>query len=148
MFTLTVGKNKLGYTLVELMIVVAIIGILAMVSIPLYMSYIQKSRVKTYVYPGLHSIENNMSLYYAIANTLPEPSALPEMMKEADTTYFNVAVIANELKITIDSPPGPQSMLSRMDGMVMYLAPDTEDKRIRTWALRGTLADYLGISTN
>jgi type IV pilus assembly protein PilA len=89
--------------MIEVMIVVAIIGILATVCIPLYMSYIQKSRLRTLVYPGLHIIESNITLYYASQGMLPDESLLPEMMLEADTTYFNVSITSGELVITIDS---------------------------------------------
>ena len=138
-------KNNKGFTLVEVMIVVAIIGILATVCVPLYMSYIQRSRVRTFVYPGLHIIESNMGLYYATTGHLPGPTLLTDMMLEADTTFFNVGLNGDELVITIDSEP-PGSKLSRLDDMVLILKPNTDSLKLRTWSLSGSLAKYLGIS--
>ena len=140
-------SNKKGFTLVELMIVMAIVGILASVCIPLYMSYIQRSRVRVYVYPGLHIIETNIALHYASTSTMPPASDLPKMWEEADTKYFHANIVGNDLVITIDSPPGPDSKLSRMHDMTMYLTPDTDNLNIRTWTVRGTLAEFLGINT-
>jgi len=37
-------KQQTGFTLIELMIVVAIIGVLASISLPLYQNYVQKSQ--------------------------------------------------------------------------------------------------------
>lgn len=139
-------QNKKGFTLLEVMIVVAIIGILATVCIPLYMAYIHKSRVKSLVYPGLRAIENNIALYFASTSKMPDASLLNAMIEEADTTYFNVNIVSNELVITIDSPLS-DSKLFKLNDMPMYLQPKTHEMRIATWELRGTLARYLGIST-
>lgn len=138
--------NSNGFNLVELMVVVAIVGILASVAVPLYMGYIQKSRFKALVYPGLHIIETNIGLYYAMNNTLPDASLLPAIMAEADTTYFNVGLPGGALVITIDSPVS-DSKLSRLHGLSMAMIPNASNNKIGSWELTGALANKLGINT-
>ena len=138
--------NYQGFNLIELMIVVAIVGILASVSVPLYMGYIQKSRVKSLVYPGLHIIETNIGLYYAMSGTLPDVSMLPSIWAEADTTYFNVSLPGGGVVITIDSPEST-SKLYKLHGLELILTPNASNFQISSWELSGALANQLGINT-
>lgn len=54
--------NKKGFTLIELMIVVAIIAILAMIAIPMYQRYIERSR-NSATQNLLHQLSTAMTAY-------------------------------------------------------------------------------------
>lgn len=58
------AKNKKGFTLIELMIVVAIVGILAAIAIPNFLNYQAKSQ-QTEAKTNLGSIFTNMVAYSA-----------------------------------------------------------------------------------
>ena len=157
------NKEK-GFTLIELMIVVAIIGILAAVAIPAYMTYIQKSRLTALVFPGLHSIETNIGLFYATQNRMPAGDGTPgedsaTFMGDADTTYFHVAVgdlsAGGTLDITLTADATNDKLIKLADTAnggqntvgsgVLHFRPDATNGKIVNWAVEGTLANQLGI---
>jgi type IV pilus assembly protein PilA len=74
-------KRAGGFTLIELMIVVAIIGILAAVAIPAFMKYIKKSKT-TEASQFVKKIYDGARVYYMDNNTKrgainPQPSQFP-----------------------------------------------------------------------
>ena len=146
-------KKQEGFTLIELMIVVAIIGILAAVAIPAYMTYIQKSRLTALVFPGMHAIETNMGLQYATGGTtaLIEIVALGEtdviLFDDADTTYFIPTVVnsdPNNPWLEIEIRTGTQKM-AKLEGMTFHAMPTYNSGKIESWELGGDLAAQLGL---
>ena len=126
------------------MIVVAIIGILAVVAIPAYMTYIQKSRFNTLVFPGLHVIETQGGLYYANSGLMPDQFQLANMAEHADTTYFTPALNGGVITITVNSP-GITSKLYQFHNQALTAVPITASGKIPTWRISGALAVKLGI---
>jgi type IV pilus assembly protein PilA len=63
-------KNKKGFTLIELMIVVAIVGILAAIAIPAYLDYTVKSKL-TEVSAAMDALAQAASEYHASAGYFP-----------------------------------------------------------------------------
>jgi prepilin-type N-terminal cleavage/methylation domain-containing protein len=72
----SMNKVQRGFTLIELMIVVAIVGILASVAIPAFMDYVKRSK-KSEATLQLNKIGKNAKRNYGEAASYPQGSAGP-----------------------------------------------------------------------
>lgn len=76
----TTMKNQKGFTLIELMIVVAIIAILAAIALPAYSNYTKKAKVSEVILAA-SSLRTDVSEYVATNNALPPKEWQPDFQK-------------------------------------------------------------------
>lgn len=95
---MTRQHGQAGFTLMELMIVVAIIGILGGIAVPAYLTYLEKARIARSIAEIRH-IEKSVKLFYVTTEryplTLAEVSA--DMIRDPWGTpyqYLNVMTVA------------------------------------------------------
>ncbi len=131
MNALPMKKTQQGFTLIELMIVVAIVGILASIAIPAYQDYITKAKFsealslsdsyKTAV--GMCIQENNGDKAVCDAGTMGVPAA-----PSATTNVASIGVTDGAITATATAVAG---------GYTSILTPTVNSTNV-TWAQSGT----------
>jgi len=88
-------KMQKGFTLIELMIVVAIIGILAAIAIPAYQNYTIRAQVTEGLSLG-DGWKTAIAEYYANVGTMPPTTAALNGGAVASTGKYVTAVVVNK----------------------------------------------------
>lgn len=125
-----------GFTLIELMIVVAIIGILAAIAIPAYQDYITRSKVTELVTAG-SACKNSVAEYYQTLNTLPASNGAAGCT-DVDTQYISGLVVASG-EITVTGKTGGTALPSTAAGdYVLTPTPNANTEGVLDWACSGS----------
>ncbi len=125
-------KNQKGFTLIELMIVVAIIAILAAIALPAYQDYVARSQVSEAMTLS-SGAKTAVTEYYADKGTFPDTNAKAGLAdaKSINGKYVASVTVGTDGKITAKMK-GTGSVSDKVQGKDFALIPKDAGGSI-TW---------------
>jgi len=123
-------KAQKGFTLIELMIVVAIIGILAAIALPAYQDYTVRAKVSELILAGSAG-KVQVAEYFQVNGALPTSA---QLTLPTQSTNMVASVAQNNGIITVTG-----TSVAGISGGTITMTPSDAGNGVLNWVCSGTI---------
>ena len=116
-------KNRQhGFTLIELMIVIAILGIIAAIAIPAYLDYSIRAKVSEAIYAA-DAAKSAVTEYHSTTSTFPNNRSASGLLQSTSKYITTMTVISGTIAIQVDEVETGLSNIAGTSTMWIRLTP-------------------------